>query len=721
MSASSDITASTQSGDKFVDFFNQIFGTGWQNIIDGQSPVGGASEPIYLLLSSLGAVVLAGVTALMFYVVIVGAMGTAHEGETLGKRYSTLWTPIRGALSISLLMPLPYVAPKILMIVAIVLKFIYVGITGANYLAVSTVDHMVHQGGAMSTKRAPLPLVENIASEILKNLVAQEYYSEFEELSYGPGVEDTSTSGVKSFVFTPPGQVSAFKPFMGRIKTTCMSVNESICEKENQLGIRLINELRPVAKALINIDTPIDITQERIYRAAIDNYARASQQLATEALNSIGESKKLQTLSQAVKNNGWVWLGSYYGYMTQANENAQKHAQTKITISSAINEKGVLMLGGPEIDGVMERYHNFVAIVDAGRINQQKLMASANDSAGVGALVGSFFADAVGSSIMVSGGNNTALTGAAEIFATTIAQGDPIDKLQTLGHQIINTGTIMITGAMAAKMATEVVDGASAAASVASPLTSKVTSATTDIIAKKLGSLAGGLSSVGLALTLGGIVLAYYIPAVPFILWTTAVINMLILFIELIVASILWAAAHAIPEGEGMAGQHGKQGYMLFMGIMLRPALHVVGFFFAFVVISVVGNYVGESYLDFTAANGQDDEPFGPLGQMVGWLAILFIGGSIMVVATHKTFSLITWLPDNIMKWIGAGATSMNEHNDEQRASHMFAGVVTRAQGAVSGGVSGVMNAAAKNATKDISPTGRPGRPSSNSLTQGDK
>jgi len=60
----------------------------------------------------------------------------------------------------------------------------------------------------------------------------------------------------------------------------------------------------------------------------------------------------------------------------------------------------------------------------------------------------------------------------------------------------------------------------------------------------------------------------------------------LILVLEAVVAAPVWIAAHAMPEGEGIAGEHGRRGYMMLINILLRPSLMVIGFFLSIVLIS---------------------------------------------------------------------------------------------------------------------------------------
>jgi conjugal transfer/type IV secretion protein DotA/TraY len=750
MSTSDILHGSVQDTDKAVGFFNDIFGTGWQNILDGQSPEGGASGVLFNLFHSFGAVTLAAVTVLMFYIVSAGLVGTAHEGEALGKRYSTLWTPIRSALAISLLLPLPWC--KVSMMQAFILKFVMLSISGANYLANDTVEFMVKQGGVVSAIAAPMPLADGLAEEMLKNMVIQEYFKSREDISYGGnGITDTSSTAagnaltamvlkeydVKSFIFSPPKintiDVTLGEGDMGRIKTSCLGIDASLCDKEHSLAIEMANSLRPIARALVSQwvngdNTPMDATQEQAFREAVDTYRKGSYDALSAQLDALSSQNnpKLTELSQSVKNNGWTWLGVYYWKIAAINEEAQQKIQTKASISEKINEDDFTRHAGPEFASVMDRYEAFIVRIFAGRQKQMALAATGSNLSGMWALMNSFFTDALDSSFSVPGltgnadNNNTAMTGGANILARVIAKGDPIRNLQYLGHQLINTGSNLLVAPTATHIASKAVKTAGRLVSWV-PVVGKSADKAAQAIGDEVAKISGFLMPVVLALLISGVTLAYYLPALPFILWTSAVVGWLILTMELMVAAFIWAAMHAIPEGEGMAGQHGRQGYMLFLGILMRPALHVIGFVMSFVIISVIGNFVGESYLDFTTASAQDDAPFGPISQMIGWLATVLLGAGIMIVATHKTFSLITWLPDNILRWAGNNSPSLGEHNDEQRTSQVFAAALTRTQGAITGAAGAAKAGAAKDASKDIMPTGRPGRPTSHNLSQGDK
>lgn len=675
---------SANASDKSIGFFNDIFGTGWESILEGQTPTGGASATLLELFYAFNAVTLACVTVLMFYIVSAGVVGTAHEGESLGKRYSTLWTPIRGALAVSFLMPLPWA--KLSLLQALALKFIFFSIGGASYLAGQSIDKMIDMGGAFTMPQAPMPMADEMAIEILNNLVIQEYFLEREQRGYGSGITSADSGQVKSFVFNAPNDVG-FSTGMGSIKASCEGA-ASVCADEIASITTMVDELRPIAKDIVSMwsgGAQVDLGdgQKNQFWDAVKNYATASQNNAVNALSALNGqyTTEAQTLKQSIENNGWAWLGTYYWKLAKINDHAYKLISTKASVGNRIDFNAVIKQAAAykEIETAIQRYDYFVKGLKIGKENQIAISQS-GDPAGLGSLAGSLFMDGLISSL--PGNNNTALTGAAEVLANTIAVGDPINNLQQLGHQLINAGSITLTSLYGLKMGASIID--KIMPSGVGNLMAKAAGVDgvdgEGITGKLFGGLIAMLLPVILVLMLTGITLAYYLPTLPFIIWVSAIVGWLVLTMELIVATSIWAAMHAVPEGEGMAGQHGRQGYMLFLGILIRPALHVIGFFMAFIITYVVGHFIGEVYLDFIASSGQNDEPTGPIAQIIGWVATLLIGSSMMIVSLHKVYGLVTWLGDNLLRWAGAGQPSLGEHNDESRISSMVAGAIYKAQ-----------------------------------------
>ena len=177
------------------------------------------------------------------------------------------------------------------------------------------------------------------------------------------------------------------------------------------------------------------------------------------------------------------------------------------------------------------------------------------------------------------------------------------------------------------------------------------------------------LFTVFLPLLLYGLALAYYLPAIPFIRWVSALVGWIILVVEALVAAPLWLCAHALPEGDGAAGQHGKRGYFLLLGILIRPPLMVAGFFAAVILMNVVGRLLGAGFEIFVGGTMQTKV----IG-ITGTFSMLVILGIVVIMTANKFFSLIHYLPEHVTNWIGQQFHALGEKEDQAGVKNVFVG-----------------------------------------------
>jgi len=67
-------------------------------------------------------------------------------------------------------------------------------------------------------------------------------------------------------------------------------------------------------------------------------------------------------------------------------------------------------------------------------------------------------------------------------------------------------------------------------------------------------------------------------------------------------------------------------------------------------------------------------------------LALLTILLTLIVIAGHKVFGLITWLPDNVLRWVGQQVQNMGEDAAEGRTRAAFGAVFNHTGAGVAGG-----------------------------------
>jgi hypothetical protein len=88
------------SADQSIQYLGQIFGN-----MSGILPVGDDVTIIGTMFRAFNSVVLAIGVLIIIYVTVVGVMQTAHEGEFMGKKFDSLWVPIRTVIGIAALIP----------------------------------------------------------------------------------------------------------------------------------------------------------------------------------------------------------------------------------------------------------------------------------------------------------------------------------------------------------------------------------------------------------------------------------------------------------------------------------------------------------------------------------------------------------------------------------------------------------------------------------------
>lgn len=89
--ATSEVLLKTDASKQFLD---ALLGQGWDQWGQGLGGEQGA-ELMLQIFSAFNLVALAIISALFLWVMALAVAGTAHEGVPFGKRYSSLWMPVR--------------------------------------------------------------------------------------------------------------------------------------------------------------------------------------------------------------------------------------------------------------------------------------------------------------------------------------------------------------------------------------------------------------------------------------------------------------------------------------------------------------------------------------------------------------------------------------------------------------------------------------------------
>lgn len=640
--ATSEVLLKTDGSKQILD---ALLGQGWD--VWGTNLGGsGASELMLQLFSAFNLIALAVISALFIWVLAVAVAGTAHEGTPFGKRFSSLWMPLRFVGAMGALAP---IFKGLSLFQVAILACIGFSVNLGNYVWELGTDYFVEHGGQL-TVQAPDQNVTHyaaITNGALESLTLQYYLNERRGLNIEPGGEwDYSgnwfqSGGEYRFVFNGNA---------GSISVSCVDENDALCRgKVNAVGTA-ISALSPVAQQLANPDTVASAIDPR----ALYNAANQVNTTILSGLQSYAQQGQLQSKLNEFKENskqyGWIIAGSSYWSISWINQEAREAMYSGITYSPheyTVSELYALTHGLHDYEASKERVANYIKTAYASRrgISAATATPSVTDE-------GRAFEELCN---WLRGTLNQLVAGnILPIAIEKLSTQDPIMAVSTVGDYLIGTawglasalGVVDVTHSMGKAL----------------PFVGKA-------IPNLDKYISFALFTVFLPLLLYGLALAYYLPAIPFIRWISALVGWILLIMEALVAAPLWLCAHALPEGEGAAGQHGKRGYFLLLGILIRPPLMVAGFFAAVILMNVVGRLLGAGFETFIAGTSQTK-----IIGITGTFSMLVILGIVVIMTANKFFSLIHYLPEHVTNWIGQQFHGLGEKEDQAGVKNVFLG-----------------------------------------------
>ena len=162
---------------------------------------------------------------------------------------------------------------------------------------------------------------------------------------------------------------------------------------------------------------------------------------------------------------------------------------------------------------------------------------------------------------------------------------------------------------------------------------------------------------------------AYYVPILPYMIFTFGTIAWLMAVIEAMVAAPIVALGVTHPEGHDAFGK-GEQAIMILLNVFLRPSMMIIGYIAA-IAVAYVSVWIINAGFDNAIGFMQGSKEFGTHGYQVstnggsisggyvGWAGIYAYFFSILIYTTlyitvvQKAFTLISVLPDKVLRWIG--------------------------------------------------------------------
>lgn len=188
-----------------------------------------------------------------------------------------------------------------------------------------------------------------------------------------------------------------------------------------------------------------------------------------------------------------------------------------------------------------------------------------------------------------------------------------------------------------------------------------------------IGSIFSSMATIGLTV---GFILYYILPFMPFIYFFFAVGGWVKGIFEAMVGVPLWALAHLRIDGEGLPSQTASNGYYLILEIFIRPILTVFGLIASAAIFSALARVLNEIFplltqnlAGYATSNNAasialiENAEF-KRGVIDEFFFTIIYAILIYLIGT-SSFKLIDMIPNNILRWIGAGVQSFGDQSGD--------------------------------------------------------
>lgn len=677
------------SGDISIKLLGAIFG----GLLDS-----GGNDPLIsgIKIFNGGVLIIGGILA--GYTILAGTLNTAHDGEMLGRKFSSVWIPIRYSVGTALV--LPVIGGGYCVMQAIVMWLVVQGIGLAdgvwggfmsNPTSVANTNVQTYRNEIVGTAQAAFnasmcyrayaraisesssllkfgqynyTMTQNsqgwvygdATSSVRRNGCGEVDYPQDKNVTQADSTVVNTTQSTNAGYLGDIGTI--FAPMdVSAIGQAHVTQTDALVHKMDDLAAAVIATApKPSDEGAFGVTMTPD--QAAAYYAQIEQAADDYLKGVKSVADGLSTGDAYAKIQQAANNQGWILAGAWFTRIVQMND-----IINKAVASSPTDESSAV---GPAMDSLI--------FGDASKYyDGAKLVLAANKRSQPGSFLGIKNSpdaqNVAGSGVHITGNPlKTLQAGITESF-TGVNLYDlkndtrhPLVVINELGNRLLTlAGLIVGSVAIAAFGLVKFADAIGG------------------------GGMASAISVIGWfldvpikVLTGAGAAAAYFLPNMPFIIWIGCIVGWVLLVIEAIIAAPLWAIMHLHPNGEDLTGRAGN-GYSLVLSLLLRPVLMIFGMEAAIVISSVVGELINKTFFEVFAQSTNSTTGISALFSLaIGSVVYL----TVMFIFIRKCFSIMHQLPDQLLQWIGGGGSKLGQFaGDFSSASDKAGGMAAGATG----------------------------------------
>lgn len=665
---------SIPSGDKSQEYLGMIFG----GSVGAVSLGGRVNFTIFsAMMEKFNLVMLVFGVIFLSYVTIVSTVNTAREGEALGKKFSvfTIFRPLVG-----ILLMVPSHSSGYSVIQMSVMWIVLNGIGLADAAWNTLLQHLSHGANITANvkyqnegaKITPYHLQDLTKSVMIASACRNVLNHEMPELLKMPGLFQHH-GPVKIYVV--PQKIQGNSLVDDRIFQTAEvkvglegahSPYDHICGKfvvgvelkredkdkldfiETHLTSRLVTKVQALMAMFHAVDTATSLLSkahidiEHLDKGYVNSAGEAYINQMTSVIKHGAANKFRPNLSREEKqlrSYGWIHAGSYYHVITKSQRTfldpelmtgkmvaiqptvIPDEIYQLLTNDHSFNQRDKLILAVDKIKRFWEKDRPLILEAQSGAERKPSHSISIENAKTTDERINQLI------NRMVHEIKNP-----FESYLTSIEDGDPLLALSRFGT------------ALALDAEHSVFAGDLIAALQAGPHGL----ARGPFLQEGYGG--GVVTGIRYLIIIIGATLGIYIPLVPYLVFLIASFGWFIMVIESIFLCPMLSLAFCYPTEEIFSKI--THGLFIIMNVFLRPLLMIVGF-----IAGITLMRAGFSLLNFgfiAALNA------GTTSTVFSVLAVLIVYVFVAMTIVNKAFSLIYFLANQVMRWIGGQA----EHTD---------------------------------------------------------
>lgn len=599
----------------------------------------GAGDPFESIIYVFNGAVLIIAGLMVSHSILLSIIGTAHDGEMLGKKLNSAWVPIRLALGTSLALPVfgGYCTMQKIVAILIVNSIGLADQAWVNYVSKDNLKSNISIGLIrVDTKDLGYNILKSsVCLAALNKVVSENADNDVMGLnrsSFGMSVDSTLPDKIV-YEFGDVNEANLFKkrtcghvefskhekavvyPVQAGIFTTATAGAESqarmdriVAEQKVQLDA-MISSMQAQAELLVNGGKLAPQTIDAI----INKYELAIRDKTASEILDINVFKQV---SENSKIDGFVASASFFNKVNFLVDLAQR-TMAKVPNSVGPNDRFV---NKTYLDQFHLHYAPLIEVLSKTQKGRQYGISyeagGSNNQADCGGLMECLAGNVDLNMIIKS--NFT-----ADKDSFVLKQGEhPVMAIKRMGNAFLMMAGAGFTALMGLFVVSMFTPGLAAAAA--------------SIFVTFIPML-----------LVTGFICSWLIPSLPMLIIISGLISWLVLCIEAILISPMIAVMMLSNNGDDLMGG-ASQGSKLILSLFLKPVLMVFGVVASIALLQIIGDFIQSIFQDaFLSMNEDGNTLILICSSVFGSL----IYGYFVFSIIKRIFNLIHELPDGLMKW----------------------------------------------------------------------